>query len=60
MAEARLLYGVIIRDAMGTGDKDLMQAMSKVSTFMLSRARGSDQELDEWKKADDDLKSALN
>lgn len=59
MAEARLLYGVIIRDAMDTNDKELMQAVSKVSTFMLSRASGDDAELEGWKAADADLKSAL-
>jgi hypothetical protein len=60
MAEARLLYGVIIRDAMGSGDKDLMKAMSKVSTFMLSRAEGHDDALEDWKRADDALRKALD
>ena len=54
MAEARLLYGVIIRDAMGSGDKELMTAMSKVSTFMLSRAEGRDEALEDWKHADEE------
>lgn len=60
MAEARLLYGVIIREAMGSGDKELMGAVSKVSTFMLSRAEGADDTLNDWKKADDELKKALS
>lgn len=60
MAEARLLYGVIIREAMDANDKELMQAISKVSTFMLSRAEGDDAALEDWKKADHELKSALN
>ncbi|WP_394691734.1 hypothetical protein [Hoeflea sp.] len=60
MAEARLLYGVIIREAMGTGDKELMDAVSKVSSFMLTRAEGQDETLEDWKQADHELKRALS
>ncbi|MCY0093927.1 hypothetical protein [Hoeflea ulvae] len=60
MAEMRMLYGVIIREAMATGDKELMQAVSKVSTFMLSRAAGRDEALNDWQNADGELKKALS
>ena len=59
MAEARLLYGVVIRDAIGTGDKELIKAVSKVSTFMLSRAEGDDDALVDWKNADAELRKSL-
>lgn len=60
MAEARMLYGVVIREAMGSGDKDLMEAVSKVSTFMLKRSDGDDDALNDWKQADGELKKALS
>ena len=60
MAEARMLYGVVIREAMGSGDKELMEAVSKVSTFMLKRSEGDDDALSDWKRADGELKKALS
>jgi len=59
MAEARLLYGQVIMDAMGSGDGELLKAMSTVSTFMLSKASGDDEALQAWKEADAKLKDAL-
>ena len=59
MAEARLLYGEPILEAMATGDRELMEAMSKVSTHLLSRSSGNDQALEDWKAADAKLKAAL-
>jgi hypothetical protein len=52
-------YGVILRDAIATGDRDLMQAFVKYSAFMMEQnldvspeARAS------WKAAHEDLKKA--
>lgn len=60
MAEARLLYGCVIRDAMATGDKELVQAVAKVSKFMLSRATGDDAELKDWREADAELRKSMS
>jgi hypothetical protein len=55
-----LLYGVIINQAIQSGDKDVMQAVAKVSNFMMGRVDKSDDEMvSDWYKAHDDLLKAL-
>ncbi len=61
-----LLYGVIINHAIQSGDKDVMQAVAKVSEFMMDRAGdmsgagGEAAEMSEdWKSAHKDLMRAL-
>ncbi|MGC1496549.1 MAG: hypothetical protein WA790_12135 [Sulfitobacter sp.] len=49
------LYGVPIRAAMETGDKELMQAMLKVSSHLIGRAQGG---VDDWKAAHEELGKA--
>lgn len=58
MADSVLLYGVVIRDAIQTGDRDLMQSVLKVSDYMLPRA-GSGPQVDDWRKAQGELQKAL-
>lgn len=53
-------YGVILRDAIATGDRDLMRAYLAYSDFVMSRglkASGSDMEA--WKAAHSDLEKAV-
>lgn len=55
-----LLYGVIIHEAINSGDKDIMQATAKVSKFMMNRvSRDDSAEHAEWHKAHDELMKAL-
>ncbi|WP_394691730.1 hypothetical protein [Hoeflea sp.] len=56
-----LLYGVIINEAIRSGDKEVMQAVAKVSTFMMDRA-GDDKSdmISDWHAAHEDLMKALN
>lgn len=58
MADAVLLYGVVIRDAIQTGDKDLMRSVLKVSEYMLPRA-GSGPQVDDWRAAQGELEKAV-
>lgn len=53
------LYGVPIRDALNSGDKELMQAMRKVSAHMLSNTDASGGAMDDWKAAHAELEKAL-
>lgn len=56
-----LLYGVIINHAIQSGDKDVMQAVAKVSQFMMERVdSGPDDMIADWKSAHERLMSALN
>ena len=67
MAEERswppiILYGVIINQAIKSGDKDVMQAVAKVSKFMMDRVESdrSDQLIRNWHDAHEELMKALN
>ncbi len=52
-------YGVILRDAIATGDKDLMQAFVKYSDFMMKQDLNvSDKNRESWKAAHAELVSA--
>lgn len=53
------LYGVPIQDAIATGDRDLMQAMAKVSEFLLRDTKAGGAELEQWQAAHGALKKAL-
>ncbi|MCY0093923.1 hypothetical protein [Hoeflea ulvae] len=56
-----LLYGVIINEAIRSGDKDVMQAVAKVSEFMMGRADDDGSEMiSDWHAAHKDLMKALN
>ncbi|MCY0093926.1 hypothetical protein [Hoeflea ulvae] len=45
-------YGVILRDAIATGDKDLMQAFIKYSDFLKSMdLKVSDRDRTQWEDA---------
>ncbi len=56
-----ILYGVIINEAIQSGDKEVMHAVAKVSKFMMDRAgREGGEMIDDWKSAHDDLIKALN
>lgn len=64
MAERRwppiILYGVIIHEAINSGDKAVMQATAKVSKFMMDRVgKAEGPEHDEWHAAHDELMKAL-
>jgi hypothetical protein len=53
-------YGVILRDAIATGDKDLMQAFVKYSEFMMKQKLSvSDKDRENWKAAHQELKKAV-
>jgi hypothetical protein len=61
-----ILYGVIINHAIQSGDKEVMQAVAKVSDFMMERAgdmssAGGDvaEMAADWKSAHKDLMHAL-
>ena len=55
-----LLYGVIINQAIQSGDKEVMQAVAKVSSFMMGRVEKSDDEiLSDWYGAHEELMRAL-
>ena len=65
MADAKgwppiILYGVIINHAIKSGDKDVMQAVAKVSKFMMDRVGRSDDEMvRDWYDAHETLMKAL-
>jgi len=50
------LYGVVVRDILATGDKDLISAVQKVSAHLLSKAEG---EVSDWKAAHSEIAKAL-
>lgn len=55
-----ILYGVIINDAIKSGDKEVMQAVATVSKFMMGRVDKSDDEMiSDWRSAHEDLMRAL-
>ncbi|MGC1496547.1 MAG: hypothetical protein WA790_12125 [Sulfitobacter sp.] len=52
-------YGVILRDAITTGDKDLMQAFVKYSDFMMKQdLHVSNENRESWKAAHAELVAA--
>jgi hypothetical protein len=52
-------YGVILRDAIATGDKDLMGAFIKYSEFMMKQKIDlSDKDRESWKAAHQELEKA--
>lgn len=52
-------YGCILRDAISTGDRDLMQAFVKYSEFMLRQdLKVSDAKKESWKAAHAELQKA--
>lgn len=56
-----LLYGVIINEAIRSGDKEVMHAVAKVSKFMMERAGDEEGEMiSDWKDAHENLMKALN
>jgi len=57
-----ILYGVMINHAIKSGDKGVMQAMHKVSSFMMEQVDPSSMEeglASDWKTAHDALGDAL-
>ena len=52
-------YGVILRDAISTGDRDLMQAFVKYSDFLMGQNLAiSDRDRAQWKDAHEALVAA--
>lgn len=55
------LYGVVIRDAQGTGDKQLMNSILTVSRHMLQTSKPAYDSkcVDDWQAAQAELEKAL-
>jgi len=60
MAEICPLYGVVIRDAMRSGDKELMSNLLRVSQHLLgASAKYGSGCVDDWKTAHGELEKAV-